>query len=217
MREARECHCICIAHHRQLAGTWLDEGFPPVALVKTLGGQPYVNVYFVGKSPTKTDWKWFDWKYEEKGIFSWVFATWTILPPWTLKGVLTFQLTISLTDAMSHCHGSKIQKNCPILYEFVSFELIYRKTQLGGYNQQMITRRECHLICGRSLLLKLALEVRLQCRPQYVRRFVLKKIWVVTSPGGRHTQDIKLSLMGSQITRTAICPFLPGLLTCPTT
>ena len=29
-------------------------------------------------------------------------------------------------------------------------------------------------------------------------RFVLKKIWVVTAPGGRHTQDIKLSLMGSK-------------------
>lgn len=73
----------------------------------------YVNVYFVGKSPTKTDWKWFDWKYVEKTLSSLVFSAWTFLPPWTLKGILTLQLIISLTDAMSHRQLSWQQQQNP--------------------------------------------------------------------------------------------------------
>ena len=38
----------------------------------------------------------------------------------------------------------------------------------------------------------------LWAEPSCVDSVVLKNVWVVTAPGGRHTQDIKLSLMGSK-------------------
>ena len=62
--------------------------------------------------------------------------------------------------------------------EFVSFRWFCTKTQLrGGLDH--------------------TLSATLFVGPRQ-SRFVLKKIWVVTAPGGRHTQDIKLSLMGSK-------------------